>query len=111
VRLNEKEPVLTRLTELMVRTTDLLEAEGRSLREVARAEGRELKKVSVKLGLGLGVILAAAPLALGGLGLLLAALFLALREPVGPAGAAAIAGVIALGLSGGLLWLYKNLTM
>jgi hypothetical protein len=37
-------------------------------------------------------------------------LFLALREPVGPAGAAAIAGVIAWGLSGGLLWLYKTLT-
>jgi hypothetical protein len=95
---------------MIVRVTDLLEAEGRSLRDVARVEGRVLRKTTAKLGLGFAVLLATAPLVMIGLCLLLAALFLALREPIGQPAAAAITGVVTLAVSGGLLWIFKTLT-
>ncbi|HYE61940.1 MAG TPA: phage holin family protein [Phycisphaerales bacterium] len=101
---------MARISQYIVGVTDLLEAEGRSFREVARAEGRDLKQATTKVLLGFAVLLAAAPLAVVGLGLLLAALFWALREPLGQPAAAAITGVVTLCLCGGLLWLYKKLT-
>ena len=102
--------MVARISQYIVGVTDLLEAEGRSLRDVARAEGRELKQATGKLLMGFAVLLAVAPLAVVGLGLLLAALFWAVEEPLGRPAAAAITGVVALSLCGGLLWLYKKLT-
>lgn len=93
-----------------MRVTDLMEAEGRSLREVARVEGRTLRRVTARLGLGFAVLMATAPLVVIGVGLLLAALFLALREPIGQPAAAAVTGVVTLAVSGGLLWLFRTLT-
>ncbi len=101
---------MKRISEMIVRVTDLMEAEGRSLREVARVEGRVLRQVTARLTLGLAVLLATAPLVVAGVGLLLAALFMALRDPLGQPAAAAITGVVTLGVSGGLLWLFKTLT-
>lgn len=101
---------MARISQYIVGVTDLLEAEGRSLRDTVRDEGRDLKKVAVKLSMGLAVLLAAAPLAVIGVGLLLAALYWALREQVGQPAAAAITGAVTLAVCGGLLWLYKKLT-
>jgi hypothetical protein len=59
--------------------------------------------------LGVAVLAVAAPLAIVGVGLLLAALFIVLREQLGLAGAAAITGLVMLLLVGGLVWLFKML--
>jgi hypothetical protein len=94
-----------------VRFADLMEAEGRSLRDVVRVEGLTLRRVLSRLGIGLAVLLGAAPLAIAGLGLLLAALYMGLRGPIGPAGAAALTGVVTLAVAGGMLWVYRKLTL
>jgi hypothetical protein len=99
-----------RISQYIVGVTDLLEAEGRSLRGVLRAEAREFKQTAAKMSLGFAVLLAAAPLAVAGLGLLLAALFWALSGPMGQPAAAAITGLVTLAVCGGLLWLFKTLT-
>jgi hypothetical protein len=101
---------VARISQYIVGVTDLLEAEGRSLRDAVKAEGRDLKQTAAKLGLGFAVLLAMAPLAVAGLGLLLASLFWALRGPMGQSASAAITGVVTLGVCGGLLWLFKTLT-
>lgn len=99
-----------RLTELIVRLSDLLEAEGRLLREAMRAEGSTLRKHVANISLGAAVLLVAAPLGIAGLLLLLLALFLVLRDSIGPAGAAAITGVVTLAVTGVLVWLFRSLT-
>lgn len=87
------------LSELVVRIADLAEAEGRVLRRVA---GR--------LGLGLSLTLVAAVLLLAGAGLLLAALWLGLDGPLGHAGASAITGAAALVVAVGVLWFASRLS-
>jgi hypothetical protein len=102
--------VFKRLTELIVRISDLLEAEGRLLRDAVRTEGQTLRKHVTNASLGAAVLLVAAPLGIAGLCLLLLALFLVLRDSVGTAGAAAITGVVTLAVTGVLIWLFKFLT-
>jgi hypothetical protein len=94
-----------------VRSADLLEAEGRALREVARTEGKSLRKHLANLSLGAAVLVVAAPLAVAGLSLLLASIYLALRgADMSPAGATAITGAVTLLAAGLLIWLFKTLT-
>ena len=94
-----------------MRSADLLEAEGRTLREVARAEGKALRKHLADLSLGAALLIVAAPLAILGLSLLLASVYLGLRgAEMSPAAAAAITGFITLGVTGVLVWLFKSLT-
>jgi len=94
-----------------VRISDLLEAEGRMLRDVLHGEGQALRKHAAKLSMAAAILLVAAPLAIAGLLLLLLALFLGLRDSsISHAGAAAITGVAALAVTGGLVWLFKSLT-
>lgn len=71
--------------EMLVRVVDLLEAEGRSLRQNV-----------VRTAAILGVVLAIVLMTLGGLGLLAAAMFLALAQAMGTAGAAAVTGGLLL---------------
>jgi hypothetical protein len=89
---------------------DLLEAEGRSLRDAARAEGRVLRKHFARFSLGAAVLIVAALLAFIGLILLLAGLFLWLRVAMSPAGAAALTGLVTLAITGVLLWVFRTLT-
>jgi hypothetical protein len=67
--------------------------------ELVEAEGRMLKRQVLRLAIALGLGLAALVLGLAGVGFLLAALFLALAQPLGYAGAAAVFGAVALVLA------------
>jgi hypothetical protein len=102
--------IFQRLTQLIVKTADLFEAEGRMLREVARKEGKDLRKHAANLSLGAAILIAAAPLAFLGVALLLLSIFLGLREPMGNAGAAAITGVVALAIAGVLVLVFRGVT-
>lgn len=82
------------VSEFVVRVADLLEAEGRVLRRVLG-----------KLGLGLSISLVAAVVLLVACGLLLAGAWLGLAQPLGPAWASAITGLMALIIAVGLLYI------
>ncbi len=93
-------------------TSDLLEAEGRALRDAARTEGKTLKKNIADLSLGAALLLIAAPLAILGLCLLIGALYMLLTRQgtMEPPAAAAITGLVTLGVAGLLIWMFKSLT-
>jgi hypothetical protein len=91
-------------TEFIIRLADLVEAEGRSLRGTIRTEARSLRMGAVKVGLFVGLIAAAAPLCLTGVGLVLLAAYLWMAPELGPPGAALITGLLTLAVAGGLLW-------
>jgi hypothetical protein len=82
------------LAKFIVRVADLLEAEGRALRES-----------SVMVGLAVAITLVAALVAIGGVGLVAWGLFGALSAGMGPIGAAFICGVVLIASAGGLAWL------
>jgi len=86
--------------EMLVRVVELLEAEGRSLRHHV-----------VRTAAVVGVVLAVVLMTLGGVGLLAAALFLALSQAMGTAGAAAVTGglLLLLAAMAGLMapWLIR----
>ncbi len=76
-----------------MRCADLLEAEGRDLRQVA-----------VRFGLGMIGALCAALLVLGGMALLLVGLYKGTEPELGPPGAALLTGVVSIVIGSGLLW-------
>jgi hypothetical protein len=76
-----------------VRIADLLEAEGRSARQAIE-----------RLGMSLSLIVVASVLVLAGCVLLLGGALIGLEREIGPAGAAAITGVITLAVAGALFW-------
>lgn len=88
-----------RMSELVVRVADLCEAEGRLLR-----------KVVARVGLGLSLMVVAALLLAAGAGLVLAAVWMISDQSLGPAWASAITGVITLALAGGLLVAAKKVS-
>ncbi len=71
---------------------------------LAEAEGRELRKVVARLGLGFSVTLVGAGLLLCGSLLLLAAMWLGMHKDLGEAWASAITGVVALALAAGAIY-------
>jgi len=77
--------------------------------DLVEAEGRLLRQVVARLGIGLVGILGAGVLTLAGLALLLVALYGVLESVVSPPGAAAITGVACLVVAAGVLWLVRNL--
>jgi hypothetical protein len=72
---------------------------------LAEAEGRNLRQEAVKTGLALGFVILAVVLALGGLGFLAAALYIALADVMHPAWAAFISGWIVIAVAGVLAWI------
>lgn len=88
---------MQRIAELLVRIADLAEAEGRALRAM-----------TVRVAFGVCMLVVAAAVLLAGALLLIAAAYLATAQSIGPAGASALAGGIALGGGGGLLWLGRR---
>ena len=84
--------MMKHVSELLVKTANLAEAEGRQLRS---AVGR--------LGIGLSFSLVAALLLLGGTSLVLAALWIGLNSSIGPAWSSAITGALAVALGMGAL--------
>ncbi len=86
------------VTELVVRTADLLEAEGRSLRYH-----------SVRVGMAIGLVLVASLLLLGSLLAILVALHIVLSRSLNPAAAWAIVGVAGLGVSAWLAYVASQI--
>jgi len=82
------------LSKFVVACSDLLEAEGRTLR-----------RESVRVGVLLIFALVAGIMALAGVLLLTLGLFLALAKPMGDAGAAILLGALIVILSGAAAWL------
>ncbi len=89
--------MMKHVSELLVKTANLAEAEGRELR---RAVGR--------LGIGFSFSIVAGLLLLVGSSLVLAALWLGLNTSMGPAWASAITGAVAAGLGFGALKLAER---
>jgi hypothetical protein len=73
--------------------------------DLIEAEGRSLRRAVMRLGVGLGLLMVAAAVAVAGLLLVVAAVYLGLEPQVGPAWAALIVGMLLLFGSGGLLWI------
>jgi hypothetical protein len=96
------------VSELIVRVTDLVEAEGRSIRQVIRSEGHELRERVSRFSLGLVFLVGAAVLVLMGTALCVATVYAALEPSVGVAGALLSAGVFALACGGVLIWVFKK---
>lgn len=86
------------MTELIVRIAELCEAEGRVLRAM-----------TVRLALGVAIILVAAAAMAAGVGLLLGAVFIAIQSQAGAATAALVTGILALGTGGALAWLGRRI--
>jgi len=82
-----------KLTELIVRTFDLAEAEGRVLRVAV-----------IDIVLRTAIMLAAAVVSIGAIGFLLAAIWIALTSQFGPAWASLVAGAVGLIVAGGAFW-------
>jgi hypothetical protein len=76
--------------------------------DLVEAEGRVLRRVVSRLGLGLLGLIGAGVLTLAGLGLLLVALYVVLASELPPAGAAALTGLACLLAAAGVLWLVRN---
>lgn len=91
--------LLKRISEFIIALTDLLEAEGRSLRLWV-----------VRLGWGIVLMAGAGILGLTSFGFLLWGIFQYLEWATGPAAAALLMAFIALALAGLLAWLTKWLT-
>jgi hypothetical protein len=86
------------LAKFIVRVADLLEAEGRALRESA-----------VSVGLAIALALGAAAIGVGGLGLIAWGIFESLRSAMNVIGAAFFSGLFLLVCAGGLVWLVMKL--
>lgn len=84
--------MLTHLAELVVRVADLMEA-----------EGRDLRRVVGRIGVGMSFSLLASGLLLGGCSLLLAGLWIMLEHRIGAGSASALTGVLAIGLGIGAI--------
>jgi hypothetical protein len=86
------------MTELVVRVADLCEAEGRVLRAT-----------TLRVALGIAIILIAAGALIGGVALVLAALYMSVAAPAGNAIAAVVTGMAALATGGMLIWLGRRI--
>ncbi len=99
---------MKRWTELIVRTAELVEAEGRALRGAVHQEARAAREWIGRLGVGATMLTAGVLLILTGAGLVLAGVFLWLESAVGTAGAAALSGALAVGSGASLLWMFRR---
>lgn len=87
------------ITEILVRTADL-----------AEAEGRVLRAMTIRVALGVSVIVVATAAMGGGLALLLASLYIFVADRAGSAPGALVAGVVALAIGGTLAWVGRRIT-
>jgi hypothetical protein len=90
---------LRALAELIIAFLELLEAEARALRSG-----------SFRLGLSLALLGTAGTLALGGVALILRALYLYLAIILSPPTATLITGMVTLLVAGGLVWSARRLS-
>lgn len=98
------------LSQFVVHVAELLEAEGATLLAIGRSEAQALHRAVAGLALGMAFLLLATALAIAGIGLLAAALVLALDAQWGRPFAAAATGLILLLLASAALWSFTSLT-
>lgn len=89
---------MSSMTDLIVRVADLCEAEGRVLRAM-----------TIRLALGVAIILVAAASLAIGVALLLGAVYIAVEVKTGAAIAAAVTGLLAISIGGTLAWLGRRI--
>lgn len=87
------------MTEYLIGLLELIEAEGRTLRQAV-----------IRTGLSLGLLMVAVGLVLTGLGFLLASGYMTLAIWWGPSWAAFALGLVTLVLAAGLIWLAQRLS-
>jgi hypothetical protein len=81
-----------------------------ALLELLEAEARALRSGSFRLGLSLVLLAVAGILALGGVGLVLRAVYLYLAILLSPPTATLITGLVTLAAAGGLVWSARGLS-
>jgi hypothetical protein len=94
--------MLRSLVDLFIAFTDLLRAYAYEIQESAK---KTALKAGVLLGLGIVGLAVAASLAFFATGAILWALYLALFDPLGPAGAGLVTGLIVYLVMGVGIWL------
>jgi uncharacterized membrane protein len=90
------------IAEMVVRVFDLVEAEGRTLLAITRAEGQRARSGLMALAVVVALLIAAVPLVLTGVWFMCAGMFWGLEGPVGRAAAAALTGFALLVLVAGV---------
>lgn len=98
------------ISQFVVSVFDLIEAEGRSFRAVARAEARSAYAALVEAAMALTFVLVSVPLFVAGACLLAAGLMWWLETQVSRPAAAAITGVVVLALAASCLFVVRSLT-
>lgn len=98
------------VSQFVISIFDLIEAEGRALRTVARTEARQAHSALVNLAMGVTFLFVAVPLFVAGAWLLAAGLMWWLETQVSRPLAATITGLVVLMLAVGCLALFRSLT-
>ncbi len=99
---------MKRIAELIVRTAELVEAEGRTLLAVSQREGNRLRQIVATMAIGLVFVAVAVPVMIAGFGLIVYGILIHLNTAIGPAGSAIVTGVAALAVSAGCLYIFKR---
>lgn len=89
------------ISQFVVHVFDLIEAEGRVLLEVVRAEAKRAHLSAVHLLLGVGFLAVSVPLVVAGVLLVGLGIFWWMERLLGPAGGAAVTGLLVL-VAGGV---------
>jgi len=97
------------LAELIVRVSDLVEAEGRTLLSTLRAEGMWVRGYLARMGIGVVLLVAASVLVVAGCGLICASCFLWVQPLLGSAAAAGITGAVTLLLGILSSWIFYRI--
>lgn len=97
------------ISQFVVRVFDLMEAEGKALLTVVRAEARGVRATATNVAMGVAFLLIAVPLCVGGVLLLAAGLMWWLETLVGRPLAACLTGLMILGAGGGCLSCFRLL--
>jgi hypothetical protein len=97
------------ISQFVVHVFDLMEAEGRSLRTVFRAEARRAQATATGMAMGGAILLVSVPLFVGGVALLAAGLMWWLETEVSRPLAASVTGLAVIGAGVGCLSCFKLL--
>lgn len=98
------------ISQFVVGVFDLIEAEGRALRAVARTEARTAYSVLVSTAMALTFLLVSVPLFVAGAWLLAAGLMWWLETQISRPAAAALTGVVVLAVAASCLLVVRSMT-
>jgi len=100
---------LNGISQFVVRTCDLIEAEGSVLLAVVRGEARRAHRAAMSSAMGVAVLLIAVPIAVGGVWLLSSGLMMWLESEFSRPVAACLTGVALLAVAGGCFVSFRKI--